>query len=319
MQTYWVEPTGQPKSSRKLNKMDLRALRAQESETRNDRLVDWIVEIMDRLIRRIIARRNATRSKIRNIGLITDAEFFTLASSEGETVLDEVREIVELPEFDAKAFHKQEDPETIELGAEVKKQLQQYVLSIASMYNENSFHNFEHAAHVTMSVTKLMSRIVAPDQIIEDDYMKNTKLSMEESPKNGNHLASTLHDHTYGITSDPLTQFACVFSSLIHDVDHPGKIRKYGLVSTGRLNFFTVLTLVLPFLQVFLIPSLHKKIKFWPKYIEEKVLRSKTPSTLHGICSRVYILVNFGNQFAGLSLKCVIFASWSSTLLWLLI
>jgi hypothetical protein len=35
-------------------------------------------------------------------------------------------------------------------------------------------------------------------------------------------LASSLHDHTYGITSDPLTQFACVFSALIHDVDHTG-------------------------------------------------------------------------------------------------
>jgi hypothetical protein len=33
-------------------------------------------------------------------------------------------------------------------------------------------------------------------------------------------MASTLHDHTYGITSDPLTQFACVFSALIHDADH---------------------------------------------------------------------------------------------------
>jgi hypothetical protein len=35
-------------------------------------------------------------------------------------------------------------------------------------------------------------------------------------------LAARLHDHTYGITSDPLTQFACVFSALIHDIDHPG-------------------------------------------------------------------------------------------------
>jgi 3'5'-cyclic nucleotide phosphodiesterase len=31
-----------------------------------------------------------------------------------------------------------------------------------------------------------------------------------------------LHDHTYGITSDPLTQFSCAFSALIHDVDHTG-------------------------------------------------------------------------------------------------
>ena len=33
--------------------------------------------------------------------------------------------------------------------------------------------------------------------------------------------ASALHDHSYVITSDPLTYFACVFSALIHDVNHP--------------------------------------------------------------------------------------------------
>jgi 3'5'-cyclic nucleotide phosphodiesterase len=41
-------------------------------------------------------------------------------------------------------------------------------------------------------------------------------------------LAASLHDHTYGITSDPLTQFACVLSALIHDTDHAG-------VSNGQL------------------------------------------------------------------------------------
>ena len=60
-----------------------------------------------------------------------------------------------------------------------------------------------------MSVTKLLSRIVAPGAVI----------SSEESEYEKFHL---LHDHTYGITSDPLTQFAVVFSALIHDVDHSG-------------------------------------------------------------------------------------------------
>jgi 3'5'-cyclic nucleotide phosphodiesterase len=63
-----------------------------------------------------------------------------------------------------------------------------------------------------MSVTKLLSRIVAPSDVL-DDYGDLT---------NKKDLMSTLHDHTYGITSDPLTQFACVFSALIHDVDHSG-------------------------------------------------------------------------------------------------
>jgi hypothetical protein len=74
------------------------------------------------------------------------------------------------------------------------------------MYRDNPFHNFEHASHVVMSVVKLLSRIAAPD-------------IGEEAGKD---MASTLHHHTYGITSDPLTQFACVFSALIHDADHTG-------------------------------------------------------------------------------------------------
>jgi 3'5'-cyclic nucleotide phosphodiesterase len=57
-----------------------------------------------------------------------------------------------------------------------------------------------------MSVVKLLSRIVAPEEMDDD----------------GEHTASQLHDHTYGITSDPLTCFGCVFSALIHDVDHAG-------------------------------------------------------------------------------------------------
>lgn len=56
-----------------------------------------------------------------------------------------------------------------------------------------------------MSVSKLLSRIVAPESV--DPSEKGNK----------KHFESMRHDHTYGITSDPLTQFAVVFSALIHD------------------------------------------------------------------------------------------------------
>jgi len=60
-----------------------------------------------------------------------------------------------------------------------------------------------------MSVIKMLSRIVTPDNIaVPSETVSNT--------------SKTLHDHTYGITSAPLTRFACVFSALIHDVDHTG-------------------------------------------------------------------------------------------------
>jgi hypothetical protein len=65
---------------------------------------------------------------------------------------------------------------------------------------------------------KLLSRIVAPS---ENDL--DTPEQAPGAEKNNRvSFAATLHDHTYGITSDPLTQFACVFSALIHDVDHTG-------------------------------------------------------------------------------------------------
>jgi len=60
-----------------------------------------------------------------------------------------------------------------------------------------------------MSANKLLKRVVNAENV----RVRRGSL---------NNLASKLHDYTYGITSDPLTHFACLFSALIHDVDHPG-------------------------------------------------------------------------------------------------
>jgi 3'5'-cyclic nucleotide phosphodiesterase len=74
---------------------------------------------------------------------------------------------------------------------------------------------FSQASHVTMSINKLLNRIVAPR--LDPDVCSDAEQQ-----------AAFLHDHTCGITSDPLTQFAVVLSGLIHDLDHPG-------VSNGQL------------------------------------------------------------------------------------
>jgi hypothetical protein len=66
-----------------------------------------------------------------------------------------------------------------------------------------TYSNFEHASHVAMSVNKLLSRIVAPDAAVDWTGDGSNKRN-----------ASELHDHTFGITSDPLTQFAVVLSAL---------------------------------------------------------------------------------------------------------
>jgi len=171
------------------------------------RLVDWNSDILARLLKQIVARRNASGAQ----GALSPSAAQVGVAKNGETVLDEVKEIILLPEFDVKAANSQETTESIDLGEDVMIQLRDYVTIVATLYRDNPFHNFEHASHVTMSVVKLLSRIVAPDEISEEDAMGDLQ-----------NLMSSLHDHTYGITSDPLTQFACIFAALIHDVDHTG-------------------------------------------------------------------------------------------------
>eukprot|EP00529_Nitzschia_sp_RCC80_P005556 CAMPEP_0113514622 /NCGR_PEP_ID=MMETSP0014_2-20120614/40508_1 /TAXON_ID=2857 /ORGANISM="Nitzschia sp." /LENGTH=1043 /DNA_ID=CAMNT_0000411133 /DNA_START=100 /DNA_END=3233 /DNA_ORIENTATION=- /assembly_acc=CAM_ASM_000159 len=170
------------------------------------RLVGWNVEILKKSLQAIVAKRNATNTK-RNY----DAQ---VAKREAELVkknqlLGEVCEVISLPKFDAKAHKNQEPPNKVVIPDEVVKELRLFVSSLAASHRDVPFHNFEHASHVTMSVTKLLSRIVAPSEILDTEDDEDD-------------IAAALHDHTFGITSDPLTQFAVILSALIHDVDHYG-------------------------------------------------------------------------------------------------
>lgn len=190
-------------------------------DTTSQRLISWNVEILHNLLKQIIARRSVT-------GKITDEEQKStsylenfsstsedLSEGGGTMPLNEVKEIIALPEFDPKAAAKQKPVNDVNVPEHVLEQLSYFVTTIAQMYNNNPFHNFRHASHVVMAVTKFMNRINEARELNAEDRRMVNKL-------NDKKLASALHDHTYGITSDPLTQFACVFSALIHDVDHPG-------------------------------------------------------------------------------------------------
>ena len=181
------------------------------------RTVEWNVDVLVCVIKQIVARRNAVSSprggnkKPKSTANLFDNDTNSLVPqwkpSGSMNPLDEVVEIIHLPELST-SNDMEEDPTTIQLDPKVVGLVRDYVTCLAKMYrSSNPFHNFEHASHVTMSVGKLLSRIVAPSDM---DYT------------NKEQARSKLHDHTYGITSDPLTQFACILSSLIHDVDHQG-------------------------------------------------------------------------------------------------
>ena len=160
------------------------------------RLVDFNTNVLLQLLRKMVAMRGTEQhasQKRKDLVLI-----------KRYAVLDEVQEIITLP---AEPMRYHQDPEMVELSREVVSQLRGYVEAIASMYKQNPFHSFYHASHVTMSVTKLLSRVVTPEAI---DYS-----AMSYKPRTG---VAEQHRFTYGLTSDPLTHFAVAFAALIHDV-----------------------------------------------------------------------------------------------------
>jgi 3'5'-cyclic nucleotide phosphodiesterase len=221
MQTYWLElPTN---SSSKSSGSSVGGTERMEDDVftgmascvhdeKTQSLIAWNGEVLLRLLKQIVARREACE------GAVTPGrervQGGDYCPNEGTTPLDEVKEIISLPKFQKAKMPK--DPSKLVLDPAVVKQLFDFVSTIATKYRSNPFHNFEHASHVSLSVVKLLSRIVAPTSQDLQDSSHHGGSATETSTE------ATLHDHTYGITSDPLTQFACVLSALIHDVDHPG-------------------------------------------------------------------------------------------------
>jgi len=126
-----------------------------------ERLVDWQVEVLSSLIRQIIALRNVTKERISSN---TSTSVLVKSNFEGGTVLDEVKEIIQLPAFDAELVSRQQDPNSIELEYEISTQLHDFVHEIAEAYHHNPFHNFEHASHMTMTLVQLFSRVTAQQE-----------------------------------------------------------------------------------------------------------------------------------------------------------
>ena len=205
METFWVYPrsnAGSVASVMSGNGLedggDGQLTDAQQA-TKMGRLVDWNVEVLCSLLEKVVTSR----------GCISNASSEEMFNAEqklimkDEIVLDEMTQILELPEFDGRSLQKK----SILLPADVKEQLRDFVATIANLYRDVPFHNFEHASHVIMSTGKLMKRIVNPDGIDYDlDGVENKELAIMEQ----------IYKLTYGISGDPLLMFSSVFSALIH-------------------------------------------------------------------------------------------------------
>eukprot|EP00538_Stauroneis_constricta_P006140 CAMPEP_0119570654 /NCGR_PEP_ID=MMETSP1352-20130426/43720_1 /TAXON_ID=265584 /ORGANISM="Stauroneis constricta, Strain CCMP1120" /LENGTH=1723 /DNA_ID=CAMNT_0007620323 /DNA_START=525 /DNA_END=5699 /DNA_ORIENTATION=+ len=196
---------------------------------KQQRLIDWLVKLLETQLKEVIYQRqqvyNHQKAGSSNNGknqngnnskddqqLLKDPDS---CYPKRDMVLDEVVEAFVMPKQQHSKHINTTAAQSIELDDDVKTQLREYVAAISDRYRFNSFHSFEHASHVTMASVKLLKRIVAPDDEMGSSGGKYNAID-------GTNQSSRLHDHTYGIASDALAQFAVVFGALIHDVDHTG-------------------------------------------------------------------------------------------------
>eukprot|EP00980_Cylindrotheca_fusiformis_P003083 scaffold719_cov117-Cylindrotheca_fusiformis.AAC.3 len=228
MQTYWVRKSNRPIKPKAANLESGMSTLDEEAETeessgraeeeeggflgmegmnKTERLVEWNAEVLASLLEQIVGSRGGVTHQIQ-----------TLSNAEqnigigGRTILQEFTPIIPLKRFDTEELERRRRTGTVDIGKEAKYQLRNYISIISELYPDNAFHNFEHASHATASVKKLLARIVNT----------NDRNGLAASIPTDSVDLVDLAGHSYGITSDPLTQFAVVFSALIHDVDHPG-------------------------------------------------------------------------------------------------
>ena len=146
LETYWITPrpeaTKSETSGGKPVEMNTQLIQKQ------GRLIDWCKQLLLEHLKRVVARRHVLGLKD-TLG----SEQLVYEPPREKTSLDEVEKFIRLPEFNSKIAHL--DTNTISqdvvIDKTVEDQLHQFVTTIASTYQDNPFHNFEHAAHVTMA------------------------------------------------------------------------------------------------------------------------------------------------------------------------
>jgi hypothetical protein len=154
METYWLslgvefsEASGRTESTKGDGDSDDCPIGPMSGNVELDRktlrLVDWNTNNLLRLLATVVSSRNPKQE------LSHDGEVvWQLEAPSSSTLLNQVAEVITWPSypFEAQSCHEVDAMMT----EEVTCQLREYVSSIACMYRDNPFHNFEHASHVAM-------------------------------------------------------------------------------------------------------------------------------------------------------------------------
>ena len=129
----------QEKSNTKKANPHFRPSQSGLDNAKQQRLVNWIVDMLSEHIRKVVAMRQSN-SKSKPFTP-------TLMPTPGQSSLDEVAEVIYLPRFNEKKFTDAQNAKEVEISDEVHSQLKEYIGAIANMYRDNPFHNFGKIPH----------------------------------------------------------------------------------------------------------------------------------------------------------------------------
>jgi hypothetical protein len=146
--TYWLKPdSGRDTKSNLTSDVSVgtdnilddcvwRDSHADSTEKKN-RIADWTVEVLACLLKEIAARRKATN--VKSDSWSKAGETIKNAKKKNAAVLDEVEEIIMLPEFNAEVARREQrrDASGVMLSQDVFDELRDYIETIASLYNDN--------------------------------------------------------------------------------------------------------------------------------------------------------------------------------------
>ena len=216
--SWETSSTGTQSSSGSISSHPQRRHSNTENSARNSkerRLIEWMVETFMNSLKKI-SKHRARNSPTDQSEEFLDGKELSLPVLDPEAqIIDEIKEVIPIRDNETRTSDAStvgpleggtgSQNNQVAIPRVVERQLRDYITVVSLLYHDHAFHNFEHCAHVLMSVLKLLSRIL------------ESKLNASDGGAD-----ESGDDHAYGITSDPLLEFSCLFSALIHDVDHTG-------------------------------------------------------------------------------------------------
>ena len=148
MKTYWLATSDDNKSS--TNSSQVSSLDSDNLKSILDdklkRLVAWNAEMLVRSLKQIAARRN------KRSGALEVVDWKGLRKP-NIPVVEEIKEVITFPNFVSLVKPGQK---SATIDGHVEQLVYDYVEAIAIRYKNNTFHNFEHASHVTMVSTIIL-------------------------------------------------------------------------------------------------------------------------------------------------------------------